>query len=54
MLVALTGYGREEDEGRSKAAGFDYHLVTPVEPDVLHGLVSRLGPARPDEPRIVH
>ena len=30
-LVALTGYGQQEDRKRSKAAGFDDHLVKPVE-----------------------
>jgi two-component system CheB/CheR fusion protein len=43
ILVALTGYGREEDKQQAMAAGFDYHLVKPVSPDALHGLVARLG-----------
>jgi signal transduction histidine kinase/PAS domain-containing protein/ActR/RegA family two-component response regulator len=43
VLVALTGYGREEDRERAMAAGFDFHLVKPVSPDALHGLVARLG-----------
>ena len=30
MLVALTGWAREEDRNRTKAAGFDHHLVKPV------------------------
>ena len=30
LLVALTGYGQEEDRRRSRAAGFDRHLVKPV------------------------
>lgn len=34
-LVALTGYGGDEERQRSKAAGFDVHLVKPVLPDVL-------------------
>src|SRR5438552_3409473 len=42
VLVALTGYGREEDKQHAMAAGFDYHLVKPVKPDALHGLVARL------------
>ena len=29
-LVALTGYGQEEDKQRSREAGFDHHLVKPV------------------------
>jgi signal transduction histidine kinase/CheY-like chemotaxis protein len=42
LLVALTGYGSEEDKRRAMAAGFDYHLVKPVTPEALDGLVARL------------
>ena len=48
-LVALTGYGREEDRARALDAGFDHHLVKPVDPDVLEGLLARLA-AEPSEP----
>lgn len=34
-LVALTGYGQQEDRDRSHAAGFDDHLVKPVSPQAL-------------------
>jgi signal transduction histidine kinase/ActR/RegA family two-component response regulator len=34
-LVALTGYGQTEDRRRTSEAGFDAHLVKPVDPDVL-------------------
>jgi PAS domain S-box-containing protein len=34
-LVALTGYGQQEDRARSHAAGFDDHLVKPVNPQAL-------------------
>jgi CheY-like chemotaxis protein len=34
-LVALTGYGRESDRIRALAAGFDTHLVKPIDPEVL-------------------
>jgi CheY-like chemotaxis protein len=30
-LIALTGYGKSEDQQRTKAAGFDDHLVKPVD-----------------------
>jgi CheY-like chemotaxis protein len=34
-LIALSGYGQEEDRRRSQAAGFDHHLTKPVEfPDL--------------------
>jgi two-component system CheB/CheR fusion protein len=52
VLVALTGYGREEDKKRSMAAGFDHHLVKPVSPDALHGLVARLGGLETAEPTV--
>jgi CheY-like chemotaxis protein len=55
VLVALTGYGRDEDKQNAMAAGFDYHLVKPIHPDALNGLVSGLGnSATVGEPRIVH
>jgi CheY-like chemotaxis protein len=31
-LIAVTGYGREEDRRRSREAGFDLHLTKPVDP----------------------
>jgi signal transduction histidine kinase len=43
-LVALTGYGQEEDRSRARAAGFDYHLTKPVEPDDLRQLLARFLP----------
>jgi PAS domain S-box-containing protein len=43
VLVALTGYGRDEDKERARAAGFDYHLTKPVDLDTLQGVVGRLG-----------
>jgi CheY-like chemotaxis protein len=47
VLVALTGYGREEDKQQAMAAGFDYHLVKPVSTDALQGLVARLSRLEP-------
>jgi two-component system CheB/CheR fusion protein len=44
-VVALTGWGQEEDRNRARAAGFDHHLVKPVEPALLEKLISEL-PAR--------
>jgi CheY-like chemotaxis protein len=34
-LFALTGYGQDEDRRRSRAAGFDGHLVKPIDPEEL-------------------
>jgi PAS domain S-box-containing protein len=47
VLVALTGYGQEEDRHRALAAGFDYHMVKPVEVDKVQGLIASLAPTRP-------
>jgi len=38
-LIALTGYGREQDRQRVQAAGFDAHLVKPVDLDQLQRLL---------------
>jgi signal transduction histidine kinase len=40
MLVALTGYGREEDRQRSRQALIDHHLVKPADPTALQGLLA--------------
>src|SRR5262249_35277876 len=40
VLVALTGWGQEEDRRLSQEAGFDHHLVKPVDPDVLSDLLT--------------
>ncbi|HEX5718385.1 MAG TPA: ATP-binding protein, partial [Thermoanaerobaculia bacterium] len=42
LLVALTGYGQEEDQRRAREAGFDHHLTKPVAPQVLYDLLDRL------------
>ncbi len=47
MLVALTGYGQEEDRRRSRDAGFDHHLVKPVDLDALTRVFASL-PGRPE------
>ena len=47
-LIALTGYGQEVDKNRAMVAGFDEHLVKPVEPDVLLKLIDRLAHTPPD------
>jgi PAS domain S-box-containing protein len=41
QLIALTGYGTEEDRRRARAAGFDAHLTKPVEPEALSHLLTR-------------
>src|SRR5262245_39617840 len=41
FLVAITGCGTEADRLRSFAAGFDLHMVKPVDPAVLIGVMER-------------
>jgi signal transduction histidine kinase len=41
LLVALTGYGQPEDEARAAEAGFDAHLVKPVDVARLRALLAR-------------
>lgn len=41
-LVALTGWGQEEDRRRSQEAGFDHHLTKPADLTTLQELLSRL------------
>ena len=41
-MVALTGWGQDEDKIRSREAGFDRHLVKPVEPLTLERLIQGL------------
>jgi PAS domain S-box-containing protein len=43
-IVAITGWGQEADRGRSREAGFDLHLVKPVDPSVLTSVLANNGP----------
>jgi len=47
VLIAVTGWGQEEDRRRSKEAGFDYHLTKPIEFDHLTKLLKELKPYGP-------
>jgi len=40
LVVALTGYGQDEDRRRTREAGFDRHLVKPVNPDELREVLA--------------
>ena len=46
LLVALTGYGRPEDREKALEAGFDAHLVKPVDPEDLTSLIGELSARR--------
>ena len=41
VLVALTGWGQDEDKRRSEEAGFDRHLIKPVDPTALEALLGQ-------------
>jgi CheY-like chemotaxis protein len=41
LLVALTGYGTPEALERSRVAGFDHHLIKPVNPDMLKDVMNQ-------------
>lgn len=43
-LVALTGYGQDEDKAMAHSAGFNYHLTKPVSLRELEGLLYRIAP----------
>jgi PAS domain S-box-containing protein len=49
FLVALTGWGQEEDKRRATEAGFNHHLTKPIDPAVLEGLLANI--SRAPEPR---
>lgn len=44
FLVAVTGWGQEQDKARALAAGFDHHFTKPLQPAALKELISRLQP----------
>jgi CheY-like chemotaxis protein len=42
VLIAMTGWGQEEDRRKSREAGFDHHLVKPMDFDRLERLLNDL------------
>jgi CheY-like chemotaxis protein len=42
VIVAASGYGQEEDYSRTKAAGFDYHLVKPIDFNAVSLLLTKI------------
>jgi signal transduction histidine kinase len=40
LMIAVSGYGSEEDRARSRAAGFDHHLVKPTDVEELRRLLA--------------
>ncbi len=47
VLVALTGWGQQEDMRRTRDAGFDHHLIKPVSPNALDSLLRSVVPLAP-------
>jgi CheY-like chemotaxis protein len=43
LLVAITGYGRASDVKQTQSAGFDYHLVKPVDYEKLQAVLATRG-----------
>ena len=41
QIIAISGYGQDQDRVRSREAGFDHHLVKPVDVDALLGLIAQ-------------
>jgi signal transduction histidine kinase/CheY-like chemotaxis protein len=59
LIVAITGWGQQEDRRRSREAGFDDHLIKPVAPNAIDALLAKLSASRsrPDEakrPEVSH
>jgi CheY-like chemotaxis protein len=44
-LIAQSGWGQEEDRRRTADAGFDHHIVKPIDPEALEALLRNLAPA---------
>src|SRR5262249_29354870 len=44
-LIAISGWGQEEDKRRALESGFDHHLTKPVEAAALEKLLSLIKPA---------
>jgi CheY-like chemotaxis protein len=40
ILIAQTGWGRDEDRELSRRAGFDYHLIKPLDFKLLEALLN--------------
>jgi CheY-like chemotaxis protein/anti-sigma regulatory factor (Ser/Thr protein kinase) len=43
LIIAISGYGQPDDQRRSREAGFDMHLVKPVDYDALLGVLAKAG-----------
>jgi CheY-like chemotaxis protein len=48
VLIAVTGWGQEEDRRRALEAGFDHHLTKPIAAETLESLLQSLDRSQPD------
>jgi signal transduction histidine kinase len=44
VMIALSGWGQEDDKRRSQEAGFHHHLVKPVDPTTLERVLAHVTP----------
>jgi CheY-like chemotaxis protein len=44
VLIAMTGWGQQEDRRRSREAGFDHHMTKPIDFNALKALLAEMGP----------
>lgn len=47
LIVAITGWGQEEDRRRAREAGFDHHFTKPVDYEALLELIESEAPGKP-------
>ena len=47
VLIALTGWGQEQDKQAAIAAGFDEHMTKPMDPDKVEHILGECSPNRP-------
>jgi CheY-like chemotaxis protein len=40
VLIAITGYGQEQEQRRAREAGFDHHVTKPVDPVAFEKLLA--------------
>jgi CheY-like chemotaxis protein len=40
VLIAVTGWGQDDDKRKAQAVGFDHHLTKPVDPDEIERLLA--------------
>lgn len=47
FLIAVTGWGQDEDRQRSAEVGLNFHMVKPIGPEALEGVLAGLAPTSP-------